>query len=95
MPDRAVRAAERGLSRNRFAAIKDGRLKLKKRNAMPISRALRELRATIAASLPRVRIEDLLQDVDEWCGFIRAFQPLGGSLRWSRKFGQVVNLTVS
>jgi len=39
---------------------------------------LRELRATIAASLPRVRIEDLLQDVDEWCGFTRAFQPLGG-----------------
>jgi TnpA family transposase len=76
--DRAVRAAERGLSRNRFAAIKDGRLKLKKRDAMPIPHALRELRATIAASLPRVRIEDLLQDVDEWCGFIRAFQPLGG-----------------
>jgi len=39
---------------------------------------LRELRATIAASLSRVRIEDLLQDVDEWCGFTRAFQPLGG-----------------
>ena len=56
----------------------DGRLKLKKRDAMPISRALRELRATISASLPRVRIEDLLQDVDEWCGFTRAFQPLGG-----------------
>jgi TnpA family transposase len=28
--------------------------------------------------LGRVRIEDLLQDVDEWCGFTRAFQPLGG-----------------
>ncbi len=25
-----------------------------------------------------MRIEDLLQDVDEWCGFVRAFQPLGG-----------------
>jgi TnpA family transposase len=25
-----------------------------------------------------VRIEDVLQDVDEWCGFTRAFQPLGG-----------------
>ena len=47
---------------------------------------LRELRATIVAGLPRVRveprgspdIEDLLQDIDEWCGFTRAFQPLGG-----------------
>src|SRR5208282_2017725 len=36
--------------------------------------------ATISASLPRVRIEDLLQDVDEWCRFTRAFQPLGGYL---------------
>lgn len=25
-----------------------------------------------------MRIEDVLQDVDEWCGFTRAFQPLGG-----------------
>ena len=35
--DRAVRAAEQGLPRNRFASIKDGRLKLKKRDAMAIS----------------------------------------------------------
>jgi len=76
--DRAVRAAQRGLPGNRFAAVRNGRLKLKRRDALLIPPVLRELRATIAASLPRVRIEDLLQDVDEWCGFIRAFQPLGG-----------------
>jgi TnpA family transposase len=76
--DRAVRAAEQGLHGNRFASVKDGRLKLKKRDAMAIPRALRELRATISTSLPRVRIEDLLQDVDEWCRFTSAFQPLGG-----------------
>ena len=76
--DQAVRAAERGLLGNRFAAVKEGRLKLKQRDAMAVPRALRDLRATIGASLPRVRIEDLLQDVDEWCGFTRAFQPLGG-----------------
>jgi len=76
--DRAARAAQRGLPGNRFAAVRDGRLKLKRRDALLIPPVLRELRATIAASLPRVRIEDLLQDVDEWCGFIRAFQPLGG-----------------
>ena len=76
--DRAARAAERGLPGNRFAAVQDGRLKLKRRDALPVPHALRELRATVGASLPRVRIEDLLQDVDEWCGFTRAFQPLGG-----------------
>ncbi len=75
---RVARAAQRGLASNRFAAIRHGRLTLKQRDAMPVSRPLRELRATIGASLGRVRIEDLLQDVDEWCGFTRAFQPLGG-----------------
>jgi TnpA family transposase len=76
--ERVARAAERSLPSNRFASIVHGRLKLKKRDAMTVSNTLRELRATIGASLPRVRIEDLLQDVDEWCGFTRAFQPLGG-----------------
>ncbi len=76
--DRAARAAKRGLPSNRFAAVRNGRLKLKQRDALLIPLVLRELRATIAASLPRVRIEDLLQDVDEWCGFTHAFQPLGG-----------------
>jgi TnpA family transposase len=78
--DSAARAAERGMPSNRFAGIRDGRLRLKRRDTMAIPRALHELRATISASLPRVRIEDLLQDVDEWCGFTRAFQPLGGYL---------------
>ena len=76
--DRAARAAQRGLPSNRFAAVRNGRLKLKRRDALLISPVLQELRATIGASLSRVRIEDLLQDVDEWCGFTRAFQPLGG-----------------
>ena len=76
--DCAARAAQRGLPGNGFAAVRDGRLTLKRRDALPIPPVLRELRATIGASLSRVRIEDLLQDVDEWCGFTRAFQPLGG-----------------
>jgi hypothetical protein len=76
--DRVVRAAERGMPSNGFAGIRNGRLKLKRRDAMAIPRALHELRATISASLPRVRIEDLLQDVDDWCGFTQAFQPLAG-----------------
>lgn len=76
--NRAARAAQRGLPSNRFAAVRNGRLKLKRRDALLIPPVLQELRATIGASLSRVRIEDLLQDVDEWCGFTRAFQPLGG-----------------
>jgi hypothetical protein len=74
-----VHAAERGLPANCFATIRDGRLKLKKRDAMPVFRALHALRTLISASLPKVRIEDLLQDEDERCDFTAAFQPLRGS----------------
>jgi TnpA family transposase len=37
-----------------------------------------ELRRVIETHLPRVRIEDLLLDVDAWCSFTRAFTPLAG-----------------
>jgi TnpA family transposase len=74
----AARAAADGLAGNRFAKVHNGRLKLKRTDALPISRELAQLRLTFQASYPRVRIEDLLQDVDEWCGFSRAFQPLAG-----------------
>lgn len=76
--DQAAEAAAAGLPRNCFAKIENGRIKLKQPDALAVPRELRRLRDTIRASMPRVRIEDLLQDVDEWCGFTRAFQPLGG-----------------
>jgi TnpA family transposase len=76
--DQAAHAAAGGLRHNRSAIVKDGKLKLKRADALPVSRAVRRLRETIKASLTRVHIEDLLLDVDEWCGFTRAFQPLGG-----------------
>jgi hypothetical protein len=76
--DRAARAAVRGLPNNPFAAVQDGKLKLRQPDVLPVPRAIRRLRETIKASMPRVRIEDLLQDVDAWCGFSRAFQPLSG-----------------
>ena len=52
--DRAARAAQRGLASNRFAAIRHGRLTLRRRGAMPVPRPLRELCATIGASLGHV-----------------------------------------
>jgi TnpA family transposase len=76
--DQVARAAAGGLRHNPFAAVKDGKLKLNRADALPISRTVRQLRETIKSSLTRVRIEDLLLDVDEWCGFTQAFQPLGG-----------------
>ena len=67
--DAVARAAADGLAGNRFAAVHNGRLKLKRTDALPVPRELAQLRLTFQASYPRVRIEDLLQDVDEWRGF--------------------------
>ena len=73
-----ARQADQGLDRNPFAALRDGRLHLKRPDALEIPERVQELRRVLEIHLPRVRIEDLLQDVDAWCGFLQAFRPLGG-----------------
>ena len=72
----AQRTAE-GMAQNGFAAIRDGRLCLKRLDALDIPDRVRELRRVLETHLPRIRIEDVLAEVDAWCGFTRAFQPLG------------------
>jgi hypothetical protein len=76
--DEAAGAAARGLPCNLFATIHDGELRLRRDDALPISPALRKLRAVIGVSLPQVRVEDLLRQVDHWTGLTRALTPLGG-----------------
>jgi len=70
--------AARRMPKNPFATIVKGRLKLHGRDALPISADIRTLRDLIESSLPRVRIEDLLREVDATTHFTRAFRPLGG-----------------
>jgi TnpA family transposase len=69
---------EQGLGGNPFAAVREGRLHLKRPDALEIPQRVEELRRVIETHLPRVRIEDLLAEVDSWCGFLGAFCPLGG-----------------
>ena len=76
--DTAARQADQGLAQNPFAAIRDSRLHLKRPDALEIPDRVQELRRVLETHLPRVRIEDLLLDVDAWCGFLRVFRPLGG-----------------
>jgi len=70
--------AARSMNKNPFASIAEGRLKLHVRDALPISAEVKVLRGLIEASLRRVRIEDLLHEVDHETHFTRAFRPLGG-----------------
>jgi TnpA family transposase len=72
--DDAAQQAERGLAANDFATVRQGRLRLKKRDALELPPRLIHLRRTIEDALPRVRIEDLLSQVDTWCDLTRAFR---------------------
>ncbi len=76
--DQAARELAGGLDKNPFAAVVDGELQLHKRDAIDQPRHVRELRRVVETHLPRIRIEDLLVEVDSWCRFTAALAPLGG-----------------
>jgi hypothetical protein len=73
-----ARQAMRGMASNPFASVINGKLKLHTRDALPITNEVKALRGLIEASLARVRIEDLLRDVDAATHFTRVFRPLSG-----------------
>jgi hypothetical protein len=72
--DTVAQRAARDLSGNDFATIRNNRLHLKRRDALELPPRILQLRRTIEGALPLVRIEDLLIQVDAWCGFTRAFR---------------------
>jgi TnpA family transposase len=74
----AVTHADQGLATNPFATIRAEELHLKRADALEIPEQTKQLRRVIENSLPRIRIEDLLQEVDTPCGFTREFRPLSG-----------------
>lgn len=66
------------LATNDFARLEQGQLCLRRPDSLPLSPEVRRLRREIESRMPRVRIEDILLDVDRRCGFTRAFRPLAG-----------------
>lgn len=75
--DAAAAAFVGGLRDNTFARLEGGAVALSRRDAIEMPTAVRELRRVIETHLPRIRIEDLLMDVDSWCGFTRELLPAG------------------
>ena len=59
---------------NDFVTIRRDQLHLKRRDALELPPRLQHLRRTIEGTLPRVRIEDLLTQVDAWCDFTHVFR---------------------
>src|SRR5208282_4677236 len=76
--EQVARKTASDLSQNPFASLQEGRLKLKRRDALEVSERVVGVRRPIKSLLPPVRIEDLVRDVDRRCGFTREFRPLGG-----------------
>jgi hypothetical protein len=74
----AATAFADGLATNGFARIDQGQLSLSRPDALTVTAELRSLRRLIESRMPRVRLEDVLLDVDRRCGFTRAFRPLAG-----------------
>ena len=74
----AAGTATASLLSNPFATIQNGELRLRQPDALPITQQVRKLRAVFASSMPQVRIEDMLRQVDQWTGLTRALTPLGG-----------------
>ncbi len=72
----AVGKAEKCFSLDTFAEIIDGKLKLKKYDKAEIPSAVIKLQKVIDASLPPIRIEQLLMEVDRQTGFTRHFIPI-------------------
>lgn len=76
--DQAVGDLAAGLGQNPFASLVDGRLAYSRDDADEEPTSAVELRRVIETRIPRIRIEDLLVEVDGWCGFTRELVPLGG-----------------
>jgi TnpA family transposase len=66
------------LSDNKFIKIKNGKVRFAKDDPNPESVEVKSLRHLIESDLPKIRIEQLLMEVDALCGFSKEIMPFGG-----------------
>lgn len=71
-----VRESKKRFGLDTFAEIKDGSLKLRKDDKAEIPEAVGQLQKVIDASMPPIRIEQLLMEVDRQTHFSRHFMPI-------------------
>lgn len=73
-----VVTAREQFSQDTFAQISNGKLKLKRNDKLAEPDNLTKLQSTINASMPPIRIENLLMEVDQSTHFTRHFKPIQG-----------------
>jgi TnpA family transposase len=72
----ATALAKEHFEHDTFAEIRDGRLKLKRDDKAALPAAVTTVQKAIDASLPTIRIEQLLLEVDQQTRFSRHFTPI-------------------
>lgn len=89
-----AKEASRKLGKDGFAEIKGGKLKLKKKDAIETPADVERLQALIASYLPKIKIEQLLIEVDQMTGFTRHFTPIHGQKSQPEKFYKTLIATI-
>ncbi len=77
-----------------FATIVDGKLKLKRDDRAPIPSKITKLQKLIDASMPTIRIENLLMEVGKLTNFTRHFRPVQNSNARPDKFYKTLIATI-
>lgn len=72
----SVLLAKQRLPLDNFAKIEDGRLVFKRDDKLERSASVDKLQKTISSTVPKIRIEDLLIEVDKEIGFSKCFKAL-------------------
>ena len=78
--DRTATTAVSGVGRNSFIKVKNGKVRFSKDKADGKRGEVKKLRQLIEASLPKIRIEHLLMEVEALCGFSTELRPVEGPL---------------
>jgi len=68
--------AQKQFGQDNFAEIENGKLRLKRDDKAPIPDSVTNIQKAIDASMPYIRIEQLIMEVDSLTGFSRYFVPI-------------------
>jgi TnpA family transposase len=73
-----VKRASNQFKRDDFSSIKNNKMILKKKDKIDIPPDVKQLQALISSFLPKIKIEQLLIEVDHMTGFTKHFMPIHG-----------------
>jgi TnpA family transposase len=74
--NKSTKQAAMRFKQDNFAEIQNGKLSLKRYDKAPIPESIIKLQNAIDASMPSIRIEKLLIEVDQLTGFSKHFSPI-------------------